>query len=368
MNILFISDTLNSGGKERRLVELLIELSTRKEFVPILILTKGVNSKQSIDYKYLLKKDIKIYYLGNFNRFSLSIEIFKICKKENINIINTWAPHVNTYLIYPSKLLLKIPIISNSITSARNIHSWFQFLKIKGTYLMCDKILSNSYQALKVFKVPEDKKLVIYNGFNQDRLNNLVNKNLIRQKLGIKSKYIVSMAAEYSYRKDYPTYVEAANIILKQGYDVTFLCMGSGDFTPYSKLVDKKFKKNIKFLNRQSDVESIINASDIGVLASFAEGLPNFILECMALAKPVVANFGEGVGTHELVTESENGYLVQSKNPKLFADKIICLIENDYLRKKMGTNGKNIVKDKFNLKIMVDQFSELFNYYKNLTT
>ena len=34
----------------------------------------------------------------------------------------------------------------------------------------------------------------------------------------------------------------------------------------------------------------------------------------------------------------------------------------------MGTNGKNIVKDKFKLKIMVDQFSELFNYYKNLTT
>ena len=232
---------------------------------------------------------------------------------------------------------------------------------------MCDKILSNSYQALKVFKVPEDKKLVIYNGFNEDRLNNLVNKNLIRQKLDIKSKYIVSMAAEYSYRKDYPTYIEAAKIILKQGHDVTFLCMGSGDFTPYSKLVDNKFKKNIKFLNRQSDVESIINASDIGVLASFVEGLPNFILECMALAKPVVANFGEGVGTNELVTDSKNGYLVQAKNPIIFSDRIIRLLENEELRIKMGKHGQKIVKNKFNLKKMVDLFSELFNEYKTLT-
>lgn len=368
MNILFISDTLKSGGKERRLIELIMELSDRGEFTPILILTKGINSSQSIDYKYFLQKDIKIYYLGNCNRFSLMIKVFRICRIENIKIINIWSPIVDTYSIYPSKLLLKIPIISNSITSARNTYSWFEFLKIKGTYFMCDKILSNTYQALKVFKVPEVKKLVIYNGFNKDRLKNLVNKNSIRQKLDIKSKYIVSMAAEYSNRKDYPTYIEAANIILKQGYDVTFLCMGSGDFTPYSKLVDNKFNNNIKFLNRQSDVESIINASDIGVLASFVEGLPNFILECMALAKPVVANFGKGVGTNELVTDSKNGYLVQAKNPIIFSERIIRLLENEKLRFIMGKHGQKIVKNKFNLKKMVDLFSNLFNEYKNLTT
>ena len=356
-------DEISSGGKERRLVELLMELLNRKEFVPILILIKGVNSKQSIDYKYLLKKDIKIYYLANFNRFSLSIEIFKICKKENIKIINTWAPIVNTYLIYPSKLLLKIPILNNSITSARNNYSWHEFFKIKATYFMCDKILSNSYQALKVFKVPEIKKLVIYNGFNQNRLNKLVNKNTVKQKFDIKTKFIVSMAAEYSYRKDYPTFIESANIILNKNYDVTFLCMGSGDFTKYSKYVDKKFKRNIRFLNRQSDIESIINATDIGALASSVEGLPNFLLECMAIGKPVVANFGDGVGTHELVTDSENGYLVPARNPKLFADKIIHLLENDNLRKKMGTNGKNIVKHKFDIKQMVDSFSDLFKIF-----
>ena len=112
------------------------------------------------------------------------------------------------------------------------IHTWYihqncyEFLKIKGTYFLCDKILSNSYQALKVYKVPERKKLVIYNGFNQNRLNKLVNKKTIKRKFDIKTKFIVTMAAEYSYRKDYPTFIEAANIILNKNYDVTFYVWG----------------------------------------------------------------------------------------------------------------------------------------------
>ena len=103
MNIVFIVDTLNSGGKERRLVELLMELVSRKELLPILILTEGLNSNQAIDYKYLLEVDVRIYYLGNINKLNLSKEIIKICIKESIDLINIWSPIVYTYLIYPSK-------------------------------------------------------------------------------------------------------------------------------------------------------------------------------------------------------------------------------------------------------------------------
>ena len=360
MNILFISDHLKSGGKERRLTELIKELVARGKVTPILMLLNGIDAKSSIDYKSVLDLRIKIYYLGNYNRWKMPLQIFKICKKEKIHIINTWAPPVYTYLAYPSKLFLKIPILNNSITSARNDIRGFNMLKIRGTYLISDVILSNSHQALKIFKVPKKKRIVIYNGFRQDRLNDLLNKTVVRNNLNIQTEFIVSMAAEYSYRKDYPTYIQAANIVLDKGYDVTFLCMGSGNYENYQKLVDPNYKGGIKFLERQSDVESIMNASDIGALASSVEGIPNSILECMAIGIPVIANSGEGVGTKELIDDGVNGYLVIPNRPDLFADKIMYLLDNQEIRNKMGEHGKKIAQEKFNLKKMVDSFSELF--------
>lgn len=363
MNILFISDHLKSGGKERRLTELIKELVDRGKDTPIIMLLEGIDSKKSIHYKNVLDLDVKIYYLGTYNRWQLPFQIFKICKKEKINIINTWAPALYTYLIYPSKLVLNIPILNNTITSARNDLSRFDMLKIRGTYFMCDVILSNSHQALKIFKVPNKKRLVIYNGFRQNRLNNLLDKKVVRKNFNIQTKFVVSMAAEYSYRKDYPTYIQAANIVLKKGYDVTFLCMGSGNYENYKMLVNPNFKGGIKFLERQSDVESIMNASDIGALASSIEGIPNSILECMAIGIPVVANGGEGVGTKELIDDSVNGYLVPPKCPDIFADRIMHLLDKQEVRNKMGEHGKKTIQEKFNLKKMVDSFSELFENY-----
>lgn len=363
MNILFISDYLKSGGKERRLTELITELVARGKVTPIVMLLEGIDANTSIDYKAVLDLGVRIHYLGNYNRWQLPLQIFKICKKEKIHIINTWAPAVYTYLIYPSKFFLRIPIINNAITSARNDISSFGMFKIRGTYILSNKILSNSYQALEVFKVPNKKRLVIYNGFRQDRIANLVAKHIIKKRININSKYIIAMAAEYSNRKDYPTYIKAANIVSSKEYDVTFLCMGSGDYKQYQHLVAIKSVDKIKFLERQIDVESIMNVCDIGVLASLVEGVPNSILEFMALGKPVIANSGISVGTNELIEDGINGFLIPPKNSDLLANHIIDLLNNSEKCIQFGDRGKLIVQNKFNLKKMVDSFENLFSEY-----
>ncbi|MBN2521210.1 MAG: glycosyltransferase [Bacteroidales bacterium] len=362
-NILFISDHLKSGGKERRLTELLIELKKRNEFNLILALLEGEDENTSIDYRIIFDINIPIYYLGNKSRWQLPIVILKLCKKENINIVNNWAHSVYTYLIAPSKYLLRIPIISNSITSARISNSIFELLKIKGTYPICNAILSNSHQALEVFNVPHKKRKVIYNGFRTDRIKKLKDISTVRNSLSLNTEFIVAMAAEYSSRKDYPTYIKAANIVLTRGYDVTFLGMGSGDKNQYKNYIQYQNSDRILLLERQIDVESIFNACNIGVLSSKIEGVPNSILEFMALGKPVIANICKSVGTGELIDDNINGYLIEPDNPEVLADKIIYLLENEKVRLSMGIKGQEIVKNKFGINKMVNEFSLLFNNF-----
>ena len=362
-HILFISDHLLSGGKERRLSELLLELDRRKNFTLTLLLLEGIDADCSIHYKEVLNLKIKILYLGRYNRFQLPFQIYKICKSEKIDLINTWAPAVYTYLIFPSKVFLKIPILNNAITSARNDISTFGMLKIRGTYALSDLILSNSRQALTVFKVPAKKKLVIYNGFRQSRLKNLKNATRLKQSLKISTKFVVAMAAEYGFRKDYPVYIKAANLVLERGYDVTFISMGSGNFEPYLTLVNQQYTSSFIFLQRQRHVESIMNICDIGVLASSVEGIPNSILEFMALGKPVVANSGEGVGTAELVNHNANGFLVTPKNPELMAEKIMDLLRDENKRTEFGKNGRKIVENRFAIEDMVNSYENLYSRY-----
>ena len=185
----------------------------------------------------------------------------------------------------------------------------------------------------------------------------------ILEKLDIKTKYIVAMAAEYSSRKDYPTFIRAANIILEKRDDVTFICMGSGDKQKYLDLIKTPKKQFVKLLDRQLDVESIFNICSIGVLCSVIEGIPNSILEFMALGKPVIANQCEGVGTAELVKNEINGYLIAPQDEQILAKKVNLILDNHNLRSKFGIEGIKIVESKFNIEQMINAFTELFQKF-----
>ena len=66
----------------------------------------------------------------------------------------------------------------------------------------------------------------------------------------------------------------------------------------YKKNILHEYSNKFIFLTKQDDIESIINIFDIGILATFTEGISNSIIEYMALAKPVIAT--DGGGTSEI--------------------------------------------------------------------
>jgi glycosyltransferase involved in cell wall biosynthesis len=212
--------------------------------------------------------------------------------------------------------------------------------------------------------------LVIYNGFDFNRIKDLSAKKSIREKFNISTPFVVGMVASFSEKKDYKTFINAAILVLEKRNDVTFLCIGSGDDTQYRQMVRDVNKNKILFLGVQQKVENIMNICNIGVLASFTEGISNTLMEFMALGKPVVAS-GDG-GINEMVKDNFNGYLVKSSSPMLLSEKIQSLLEDEQKRVLMGQKSKEIVLERFNIDKMVDkfyfeywQFLKIFNAKKN---
>lgn len=354
MKILFFIESLRPGGKERRLVELIKGLSLNPSIEMEIVLTKDeihyediLSTQVRINYTIRkgLKKDPRIFY-----------KFYKIAKRFKPDIIHVWGNLVAIYAI-PAKVLLRVPMINNQIANAPSKVS-NSILSHKLSFPFSDMILANSFAGIKAYNAPESKSRVIYNGFNFSRINNLNDIESIRKKFNITTKLIVGMVASFSDMKDYESYIKAANIILSNNKDVTFLCIGAGDDSHYKQMVKSENKNKVFFLGRQNNVENIMNICDIGVLSTYTEGISNALLEFAALGRPVVTTFGGG--NVELVKQGETGYLVNQKSPNDLAEKIEILLNDEKKRMEFGIKGKERVTQQFSIENMITNFTEVY--------
>jgi glycosyltransferase involved in cell wall biosynthesis len=363
MKILYFIGTLRSGGKERRLIELMAGLKEKTDFEILLVLAFN-----HIDYDYFKKLNIN-YMSINKKKNHKSLKVFfqlnKIIKEFKPDILHSWGS-MQSFYMGPLSFIHRIPLINSQITDAPPNIPTLSFRNIinKINFFFSDVILSNSNAGLKAYNADNNKKSrVIYNGFDFDRISNLADKESIKNKFNIKSKYIVGMVASFSNKKDYTTYIKASQSVLNERNDVTFLCIGAGNDLPYKNMIDQKYKDKILLLGRQEKVESIMNICEVGVLASnpntHGEGISNVIMEFMALGKPVVAT--QGGGTSEIIINNETGYIIDPKEPFTLKQKILELLSSFYMRTSMGEKGKKKIIEEFSINKMINKFTELYN-------
>jgi len=130
-----------------------------------------------------------------------------------------------------------------------------------------------------------------------------------------------------------------------------------------ARVPDELLNKQIIFTGQRTDIESILQIVDIGMLITFYEGLSNAIIEYMAMGKAVIAT--DGGGTAELIRNEFNGYLVEQKNETQIIEKLETLLDNPELRVRMGQNGYHWVRQQFNLKEITEQYVRLYNQVIN---
>ena len=363
MKILYFIGTLCTGGKERRLIELMSGLKGNTDIEILLILAFN-----QIDYEYFYNLNIDYVSIDkrpNKKSIKVFFQLDKIIKNFKPDIIHTWGS-MQTFYMLPSSILRKIPLINSQITNAPLIgtkRSLFQRF-INNINLRTSTInLANSYAGLKSYSIENNKNSrVIHNGFNMNRIKLLEDSSKIRKQLNIKTKYVVCMVGAFSDRKDYETYLTVAEKIIKNRNDISFLGIGSGYLLEKYRKEYERFKRII-LPGRMSDVESIINVSDICVLMTsgnvHGEGISNSIMEYMALGKPIVAS--DSGGTSEIVQNNKTGFIIPDKSYDELKTKIHYLLSNKKLRDEMGNLGKKRISDRFNIDLMLFSFLDLYN-------
>lgn len=360
MRLLYIIESLMPGGKERRLVTLINGLLKSNNYlIEIIILSDRIHYKEIFDMNlniHFLKrnilKDVRIIF-----KFNKIIDQFKP------NLVHCWD-NIAAIHFAPVCNLKKIPFINSMISTAPPLLSLVskRYILNAISYAFSDVILTNSKAGLYSFRVPKKKGKYIYNGLNLDRLKVKKSKEIVKKELNINSEKIIGMTASFSDKKDYETFVNSAKRILLKRKDIIFIAIGDGPNLPgIIESIDSEFMLNFRFLGQQYDVESIVNVFDIGVLATFTEGVSNAIMEYMVFKKPVIAT--EGGGTNELIIDEDNGFLIEVKNVDQLVGKIDFLLEHPEIAKTMGIKGKKRIQNYFTIDKMVNNTIELYESF-----
>jgi len=357
MRILFFTDTLDVGGKERRLTELIKALSLHKEIdFELVVMNKEIH------YKEILELGIRIHYITRKTRHDLSVfyRFYKLCRSYKPDFVHCWDSMTAIYLV-PACKLLHIKLINGMVVDSpvkQNISNKY-YLRAKLTFPFSDVIIGNSKSGLLAYRAPEKNSIVIHNGFAFSRTKNLISKEEIRKELNIVSGYIVGMVASFSENKDYPTFFKAAQALLKKRNDITFLAIGNRTDSEESRsLIADQFFGHFRLLGRKSNPESFINSMDICLLSTFTEGISNSIMEYMALGKPVIAT--DGGGTKEIVDDGVTGFLIGQSDPEQLASKIEMLLNDQGLRTAMGEKGSSRVSESFSIEQMTGKYVDLY--------
>jgi glycosyltransferase involved in cell wall biosynthesis len=354
MRILFFTENLRAGGKERRIIELLKYLKAAGGFEIELVITKNI-----IHYEEIHSMGIPIHLIerkGVKKDPRLFFMFYRIAKKFRPDIIHVWGHMVAVYAV-PTKILLRVPMINNEIADATLNQ---KLIGSKLVFKHSDRVIANTHAGLKAYNAPKEKSTVIYNGFTFNRVKQLPEEKIIRERFNIKTPFVVAMVASFLDYKDYDTYIRAALLVLARRKDVSFLCIGDGEDSQYKEMVPAELTQHVLFLGRQSNVESIMNVCAVGVLATnikfHGEGISNALMEFMALRKPVITtNFG---GSVELVENNVNGFLVDAFNVGQLAEKVDFLLENKGERQRLGENAHELVKRKFSMEAMFESFKQ----------
>ena len=362
MKILFVIDTLGSGGKERRFTELIKILAMKQEIEISLVVMSN-----DIHYSEIFSLGIEVKKIIRKTRKDLTVyrQFMELLKSAKPDAVHCWESMTAVYLA-PVCKLLRCPLINGMVTNVplkQNISN-YHWRRARLTFPLSSVIVSNSYAGLKAYRVPKRKGIVIYNGFDFHRLNDLRDAAIVRNELQISTDFVVGMVASFCEHKDYRTFFTAAQQLLSRRRDITFVAIGSDTDSENSvMLVDEKLRQYFRFLGRRSSVESYINAMDIGVLATYTEGISNSVIEYMACGKPVVATVGGG--TEELVLSGKTGFLVYPSDPQMMADKIEELINSQELRREMGSSGIERIRTHFSHEAMLDNYMNLYRQICN---
>lgn len=181
----------------------------------------------------------------------------------------------------------------------------------------------------------------------------------------IRDRRIVSVGRLH-FGKNQKMLIEAFSQIASKYRDYTLEIYGDGEmYDELTELIQSLGLSDQAFIKpSRSDIHEAIRKASIFVLTSNYEGMPNALMEAMALGLPCIATDCRPGGVRSLIKDGENGLLVECNDPDALSKKIEILVTDNMLIQKLSHNARKIVVTN-SVKSVFDKWDEFIKFIYN---
>jgi len=361
MKILYGITKSNFGGAQRYVFDLAVEAKRRGHEVSVLCGGEGELVMR------LKAENIKVIPLPSLDR---NISLIKDAKEffSLVKIISRESPdvfHVNSskmgglgavagHLVGVGKIIFTAHGWEFNAPRPKWQKSLIKFFSWLIVFFAHKTICVSEKTKKDISSLPfVDHKLeVVHNGVDEFEL---ISREEARKKLGVQENdLVVGTLAELHKVKGLDILLQAWQI-LSTHTPGKLLILGRGEEEKNLQNMAQQLaiSESVKFLGFVENARTLLSGFDILVLPSRSEALPYAILESGYAGLPTVASAVGGIP--EIISDGNNGLLVDPENSSDLADKLQMLIKDAELRAKLGKSLKETISKKFSKNQMFEK-------------
>lgn len=241
------------------------------------------------------------------------------------------------------------------------------FDTVRGMVVVSDDIRKHVHKAFPF--MPLDQVHVIYNGVDVEKFN----ANRFADRLAFCQRYhipehhrIVGSVGRLDGIKNLPLLVDASKDVLRHFTDVTFVVAGDGMEKQHvmNLAQDAGVMDHFRFTGFVEDVPELLAGFDILAHTALSEGVPNSVIEAMAMGKCVVAT--EVGGVPELIEDGVTGLLIPSNDVEKLAWTLCDVLQNPAKIEMLGAAARAYIEKDLNRIHKLDDLETLLQGFVDL--
>lgn len=357
--ILHVVPSLDQSGAEKQLVLLATGLPRDQFEVGVVALTRGGPLERP-----LAEAGIPVTLIGKRAKIDpLALaRLVRTMRTFRPHLVQTWLLAGNTY----GRLAARQARVARVVASERCVDLWKNRWELAvDRYLArwTDCIAVNS-SGIRDFYVahglPAEKFEVIPNAVEPPPAM-LATREEICRELGVpSSSRLIGAVCRLWPQKRVKDLIWAADLLKVVRNDVHLVILGDG---PQRARLEKfrgqvRIEDRVHFLGHRGDVPRWLPHFDLLWLASEYEGMPNAILEAMAVGLPVVAT--DIPGNRDLVVPGETGLLVPVGDRAALAREAQRILDHPDLASRMSAAARIRAKTEFSVSRMIERYAQLY--------
>jgi len=291
--------------------------------------------------------------------------LLKVCRDKNVAI---W--HGHDYKTNALGIILKQFWPMRLVTT---LHGWVHHTPRTPLYYRIDKfclpfyervicVSEDLYEISLKSRVPKSRCVLLENAIDTAEYTRSKSIETAKTSLGFPTtELLLGAAGRLAPEKAFDALIRSVHSLQQRGIHFRLVVIGEGeDRTRLQALANELgVADRVHLPGWQADVRKYFEAMDVFALSSLREGLPNVLLEAMALEVPCVATRIAGIP--KLIQSGNNGLLIEPGHQQELNQALELLLVNPELRAAFRRSGRQTIETRYSFPVRMQRLKQIYD-------